>query len=89
MNEAVLNEWAALEALPRHTLAQLFADPGRLAALAVDLQLPGGSIRFDWSKTHLDADLLAGFERIAAASVQYMVGMVTRRRVNADDSVTP
>ena len=67
MNEAVLNEWAALEALPRHTLAQLFADPGRLAALAVDLQLPGGSIRFDWSKTHLDADLLAGFERIAAA----------------------
>ncbi|MBC2670152.1 glucose-6-phosphate isomerase [Novosphingobium piscinae] len=68
MSEAVRMEWQALANQPRRTLAELFGDPGRVDRLATTLDLPGGPIRFDWSKTHLDADLLAGFERLAAAA---------------------
>ena len=68
MNEAVNSAWQALADQPRRTLAELFGDPGRLDLLATELALPGGTIRFDWSKTHLDAALLAGFERLAAAA---------------------
>jgi glucose-6-phosphate isomerase len=60
--------WAELAALSRPTLAELFADPQRVAQLTTLFPLPGaGSIRFDWSKTHLDAGLIAGFERLAEA----------------------
>jgi glucose-6-phosphate isomerase len=56
--------WAAIEAAERRTLADLFAaEPDRLARLTLDL--PG--LHFDFSKTHLDAALLAAFERLAEA----------------------
>ncbi len=60
--------WAQLAALPRPTLAGLFADPGRLARLSEALDLPGGTIRFDWSKTHLDDAHVALFEELAGAT---------------------
>ncbi|HEX8449884.1 MAG TPA: glucose-6-phosphate isomerase [Allosphingosinicella sp.] len=54
--------WAAVEAAEPKTLAELFeAEPDRLAGLSLDL--PG--IRFDFSKTHLSAPILAGFEALA------------------------
>ena len=59
--------WAALAALPRPTLATLFADEARVARWSIDLALPGGTIRFDWSKTHLDAAVEAALTGIAQA----------------------
>jgi len=57
--------WAALEAAPRPTLAQLFAaDPDRVAALGID----EGGILFDFSKTHLDHGLVAAFADLARAA---------------------
>ena len=67
--------WADLAALPRPTLTELFADAGRLERLCATLDLPGGPVRFDWAKTHLDPAHLAGFERLAAA-----MGFAERRR---------
>ncbi|HEX9963413.1 MAG TPA: glucose-6-phosphate isomerase [Allosphingosinicella sp.] len=56
--------WAAIEAADRLTLAELFeAEPDRLSRLALDL--PG--LRFDFSKTHLGAPLLAAFQALAEA----------------------
>jgi glucose-6-phosphate isomerase len=56
--------WAALEGVERRSLAALFAaEPDRLSRLALDL--PG--LRFDFSKTHLDAALLAAFDALAEA----------------------
>lgn len=57
----------SLRALPRPTLAELFAAPGRLGDYASQLDLPGGPILFDWSKTHLDAAHVAGFLALAEA----------------------
>lgn len=54
MSMAAEAEWDALNSLPRPTLAELFADTGRLARYAVTLDLPGGPVLFDWSKTHID-----------------------------------
>ncbi|MFC3174331.1 glucose-6-phosphate isomerase [Novosphingobium bradum] len=71
--------WSALAALPRPTLADLFAgDEGgddRLARLCATLDLPGGPVRFDWSKTHLDPAHLAQFEQLADSA-----GFAERRR---------
>ncbi|HMC91609.1 MAG TPA: glucose-6-phosphate isomerase [Allosphingosinicella sp.] len=54
--------WAALEAAPRRALSVLFSEaPARLEALSLD----EGGIRFDFSKTHLDADLVANFAALA------------------------
>ncbi|MDE2564055.1 MAG: glucose-6-phosphate isomerase [Sphingomonadales bacterium] len=58
--------WTTLEALPRPRLEQLFADPRRLEALCTTLDLPGGAIRFDWSKTHLDGPVIEVLAQIAA-----------------------
>jgi len=58
-------DWTALEALPRPTLEQLFADRRRVGKLAATLDTPGGAIRFDWSKTHLDDSVIAAFEQLA------------------------
>ena len=58
-------DWTALEALPRPTLGELFKDSGRVDALTGTLDLPGSAIRFDWSKTHLDAAVIAAFEALA------------------------
>lgn len=67
MNDAVKAAWMGLHGLEQHSLAALFADPGRLDLLSSRLDLPGGAIRFDWSKTHLDAAHLAAFEALAEA----------------------
>jgi len=57
--------WAALEAAPRRTLAELFAaDPGRVATLTVE----EGGILFDFSKTHLDGGLVGAFADLARAA---------------------
>jgi glucose-6-phosphate isomerase len=45
--------WSELADLPRPALAALFAQGPRLGAKCNVLALPGGAIRFDWSKTHL------------------------------------
>ncbi|MDE2596339.1 MAG: glucose-6-phosphate isomerase [Sphingomonadales bacterium] len=68
MNEAVNKAWGELAALPRPRLAELFAaDANRLASLSNRLDIPGGSILFDWSKTHLDAAHIGLFEQLAWA----------------------
>jgi glucose-6-phosphate isomerase len=67
MNNAVAAAWSKLEALDRPSLGHLFAAQDRLAALSERLELPGGAIRFDWSKTHLDTAHLAAFEELAEA----------------------
>jgi glucose-6-phosphate isomerase len=62
--------WTQLADLPRPTLAELFAkDEARVDALTgrIELGEEQGGIRFDWSKTHLDAAHLGLFEKLAAA----------------------
>ena len=68
MSTSVEQVWDRLEKLPQRTLAQLFAAENRLDLLSTRLDWPQGGAVFDWSKTHLDADLLAGFEDLAEAS---------------------
>ncbi|MBS0480548.1 MAG: glucose-6-phosphate isomerase [Proteobacteria bacterium] len=65
MTDSTSQAWAALKALEKPTLAQLFAAGDRLKAFSEKLDLPGGAIRFDWSKTHLDAAHVAAFETLA------------------------
>jgi glucose-6-phosphate isomerase len=68
MKPSIASAWDALEALPRRSLTELFAaDAARVDALAAKLDLPGGAILFDWSKTHLDAAHLAAFAALARA----------------------
>ena len=64
--------WKALKA-PEATLGELFAaDPGRVDTLSARFELAaeglGGGVLFDWSKTHLTENLLAGFEALAEAA---------------------
>ena len=61
-------DWTTLETLRRPALGELFGEAGRVDALATTLKLPGGAIRFDWSKTHLDAAVIAAFEALATAA---------------------
>lgn len=68
MSDAVEAAWQALKALPRPSLKDLFADPARLESWSAKLDLPGGAVRFDWSKTHLDAPLAAAFLKLAEAA---------------------
>ena len=60
--------WHALETLEVPTLAALFADPARLERYATTLDLPGGPIRFDWSKTHLSPEVEAILAQLAQAT---------------------
>ncbi|WP_260923007.1 glucose-6-phosphate isomerase [Novosphingobium sp. 9] len=67
MSDAI---WSELKALPKPSLGELFADDAnRLDQLATRFELGVGGdasgIRFDWSKTHLDAAHIAGFEKLA------------------------
>lgn len=70
-SEAVTAAWAGLRDLPVRSLAELFAaDPERVAKLSQRLEMDLGDlgevgIRLDWSKTHLDDDVLSGFEKLA------------------------
>ncbi|WP_068076402.1 glucose-6-phosphate isomerase [Novosphingobium lentum] len=59
--------WEKLANLAKPTLKALFADPARLDSWCTTLDLPGGTIRFDWSKTHLDAAAWAVLADIARA----------------------
>ncbi|MHA6317591.1 glucose-6-phosphate isomerase [Altererythrobacter sp. CAU 1778] len=69
--------WKAISLHNDPTLEQLFAkDSDRVAKLSGrigwgqagdDAAVPANSILFDWSKTHLDDDLLADFEALAGA----------------------
>ena len=53
---------AALAALPQAELKTIFeSDPDRLSKLV----LSHGTLRFDWSKTHLTDDLVDGFLKLA------------------------
>ena len=57
--------FAALKDLPVQALTALFdGDHERVGNLSVDV----AGVHFDWSKTHLDADLLAAFHSIADAA---------------------
>jgi glucose-6-phosphate isomerase len=56
--------WADLDALPRQSLTELFdADGERVATYSADI----AGLHFDWSKTHLDAQVVAAFTRLAEA----------------------
>jgi glucose-6-phosphate isomerase len=55
--------WTRLDAAPRSTLKQLFADePDRLARLSLD----EAGLHFDFAKTHLSEETLAAFLELAA-----------------------
>jgi glucose-6-phosphate isomerase len=68
MNDAAEATWEKLSSHPRQTLQELFEDAGRVDLLSGRIELPDGGILFDWSKTHLDAGLIAGFEELAEAA---------------------
>ena len=54
--------WAAIKSHDLTSLQDLFqAEPDRLARLSLDI----AGIHFDWSKTHLDRQLIESFERLA------------------------
>ena len=56
--------WHAIDNHPVQPLKDLFAaDPDRVSRLSFEI----AGIYFDWSKTHLDADLLKAFETLAEA----------------------
>jgi glucose-6-phosphate isomerase len=74
MSDAIAAQWQALEALPKRRLQDLFADKARLDMWSTKLDLPGGAVRFDWSKTHLDDDKAGAFLNLAEA-----VGFVQKR----------
>lgn len=72
MSDAVSSAWEQLKMLPLRELKQLFAsDDGRVDALSGriewDVEEGTSGILFDWSKTHLDPDLIAKFDDLAAA----------------------
>ena len=59
-----MNDWSAIEALPKQRLTELFdGDPGRLDRLTLDV----AGIHFDWSKTHLTAEAVEAFAALAQA----------------------
>src|SRR5205085_7821224 len=58
-------DWSAIDAHRMQTLESLFqGNQDRLSTLSLEL----GGIYFDWSKTHLDAELLKAFVAIAEAA---------------------
>ncbi len=69
MGDAVQESWDRLAALPKPRLTELFAaDADRASRLTGAIELPGGEVRFDWSKTHLDAAHLDAFAALAEAA---------------------
>jgi glucose-6-phosphate isomerase len=56
--------WSAVEKIESRPLLELFeSDPDRLSRLSIE----EGGILFDFSKTHLTADLIGGFAKLAEA----------------------
>ena len=72
MSTAVDAIWNELRAHQPRTLLELFEDGERVAKLSDRLEWGEGEatagIKFDWSKTHLDDELLTGFEELAEAA---------------------
>ena len=68
MSDAIAAVWQALKALPKPSLHELFGATDRLETWSSKLDLPGGAVRFDWSKMHLDAAHGAGFMKLAEAA---------------------
>src|SRR5204863_259490 len=61
----IMADWSTIAALPQQKLTQLFdADAGRLERLSLDV----AGIHFDFSKTHLTAEMIAAFDALARAS---------------------
>lgn len=59
-----MTDWSTIEALPKRTLLELFADDAdRLAKLSLDVC----GIHFDWSKTHLTPQAVDAFVGLAKA----------------------
>jgi glucose-6-phosphate isomerase len=55
-------EWAAIEAVSPRSLSDIFrAEPDRLSRMAIDQS----GMRFDFSRTHIDAELLQAFVTLA------------------------
>lgn len=71
MSNSISAAWDHLRALSPRSIKDLFEDNGRVAALSGRIEWRGEEgprgILFDWSKTHLDDGLLAGFEALAEA----------------------
>ena len=58
------DSWAAIDSCELHRLDALFErEPDRLSRLTMDV----AGIHFDWSKTHLDQELLTAFGALAEA----------------------
>ncbi|WNO53593.1 glucose-6-phosphate isomerase [Stakelama saccharophila] len=58
-------DWSAIEGLEQQRLDTLFAaDPERVSLLSLDV----AGIHFDWSKTHLTAEAIDAFVRLAGDS---------------------
>ena len=92
MSDAVSAAWQRIEAVEQRTLDQLFAgDDGRVARLSHRIEWgegeTAGGIRFDWSKTHLDDDLLAAFEALAEARdfAGHRRALLTGEKVNVTE----
>ena len=92
MSDAVSATWQRIEAVEQRTLDQLFAgDDGRVARLSHRIEWgegeTAGGIRFDWSKTHLDDDLLAAFEALAEARdfAGHRNALLTGEKVNVTE----
>ena len=68
MSEAIASAWERLANHPGKTLEELFRDENRVEKLSARIDLPQGGIVFDWSKTHLDDGLIAGFEALSQAA---------------------
>jgi glucose-6-phosphate isomerase len=72
VSKAVEAAWAQIESCERRTLGELFAnDSKRVDKVSARLEWgteeePNGAL-FDWSKTHLDVGLVAGFQALAEA----------------------
>lgn len=92
MSDGVATAWKRIEACRRRTLAEMFADEGdRVARLATRLDWSGdeasGGALFDWSKTHLDDELLAAFEQLAEAQdfAAKRAALLSGERVNTTE----
>lgn len=87
MDGKVTAAWDKLKALPRPTLKELFEDSARLEAMSTALDLPGGTIRFDWSKTHLSPAHIAAFEELAAAAgfAERRAALLAGERINVTE----
>lgn len=101
MGEAILRAWEQLEKLPRPTLRELFSasrggtcGSARVEALSGRISWTdgtdesGGGILFDWSKTHLDEEVLSAFEALAGACgfAERRDALLTGKRVNVTEN---